>query len=66
MVCLGCKGLTPPPDTRQDKEASEQQTEAAKDPLIAAYSPITSRNEKMLFQVNQHKPCGGQEVWLEF
>lgn len=61
-------GLTPPPDTRhqRDKEASEQETEAAQDPLIPAYSPITSRNEKMLFQVNQHKPCGGQEVWLEF
>jgi len=30
------------------------------------YSPITSRNEKMLFKVEQHKPCGGQELWLEF
>lgn len=29
-------------------------------------SPLTSRNEKMLFKVEQNKPCGGQEVWLDF
>jgi len=29
-------------------------------------SPLTSRNERMLFQVKQNKPSGGQEVWLDF
>jgi len=51
--------VTPPVSGKETPEVAQEH-------WSPYYSPITSRNEKMLFKVEQHKPCGGQELWLDF
>jgi len=66
----GMSGTPPQNSTKMDRKTmtnvEDPVTEVKTTGTTPRCSPLTSRNERMLFKVEQNKPCGGQEVWLDF